>query len=473
MTSLTPPAATSLQTRARAVQRVLWIVLALNVAVTVVKLLVGWWSGSLAIVADAFHSLVDSSSNIIGLAGMWISARPADRNHPYGHQKYETIAAMAIGAMLMFAGYEIGKGVLGRLQGQPADLNITPVTFGLMIFTFLINIAVVAYETRAGRRLESQILLADAAHTRVDLLVTLSVIAALIGDQIGWTWLDPAVAGVVVVLLFRAAFFILRETSDVLTDVAVADPIEVERVVRSVPGVHTVTEIRSRGRPDAIHMDLHVQVDPDMNMTQAHNVASEVETRLARTLPGLMQALIYVEPRAQTGSPWETIAHQLRAIADGLGLGLHDLHAHAELEGGYALEMHLEVEAGLTLGEAHARADEFERRARAALPQARALVTHLEPLPAELADEVGQIARQVELRGRITRHADRVAGPGACHEVQLHNINGHLTATLHITQPAAVPLTAAHQLAERIERTLHAQEAELQRIVVHVEPPEP
>ncbi|MBP7692801.1 MAG: cation diffusion facilitator family transporter [Anaerolineales bacterium] len=465
--------ANALQARAQSVQRVLWIVLLLNVVVTLVKLAVGLWSGALAIVADAFHSLVDSSSNIIGLAGVWISARPADRNHPYGHQKYETIAAMAIGAMLMVAGYEIGKGVLERLSGVPAELNITPLTFALMAFTFGLNLGVVWFETRAGRRLNSQILLADASHTRVDLLVTLSVMASLIGTQLGWGWLDPLVAGGVVVLLFRAAFEILRHTSDVLTDVAVADPAEVERIARAVPGVATVRTVRSRGREGAIFVDLNLQVDPVMDTAQAHNVASEVEQRLAQALPGVVETLVHVEPRVEASTPWEQIAHTMRALADGLGLGLHDLHGHAERDGGYSLEMHLEVDAALTLGEAHARVDEFERRARAALPQTQGVVTHIEPLPAELPDEVGRIAREAELRRRITRQADRLAGAGACHEVRLHNVGGHVTATLHVTQPADLPLTAAHELAERIERALHGHEPDLHRVVVHVEPPEP
>lgn len=458
--------------RAGQVQRVLWLVLALNLAVTLIKLIVGFASGALAVIADGFHSVVDSSSNIIGLIGVRIGARPPDENHPYGHHKYETIAAMSIGALLLVAGYEIGKGVMERLQGSAPPPTITNLTLGLMAFTFLFNLVIVWYESRAGKRLGSPVLLADAAHTRTDLFVTLSVLASLIGTQLGWAWLDPLVAGGVVILLFRAAFGILRSTSNVLTDVAMADPKAVERIARDVPGVREVHTIRSRGRADAMYVDLNVQVDPAMDTAQAHAIASEVEQRIAGALPGVMETLVHVEPRETLSTPWEGIAHRLRAIADALGLGLHDLHAHAEREGGYSLEMHLEVAADLSLGDAHARADAFERRVRAALPEVRSLVTHLEPLPAELPDEAGYMAWMGELRGRVTRLADGVAGEGACHQVELHNVGGHITATLHVTQPAAQPLTESHQLAEKIERALHAQELRLHRVVVHVEPPE-
>lgn len=454
------------------VQRVLWLVLALNLAVTVIKLMVGFWSGALAVVADAFHSLVDSSGNIVGLLGVWAAARPADDNHPYGHHKYETIAAMSIGVLLLVAAYEIGKGVFDRLLTGAAPPDVTPLTFGLMGLTFAVNVGIVAYETRAGRRLRSQVLLADAAHTRTDLFVTLSVIVSLIGAWLGWGWLDAVVAGVVVVLLFRAAFEILQDTSKVLTDVAMADPATVEKLARAVPGVRAVSGVRSRGRSDTVYVDLNVAVDPAMTTTQAHNVATEVERQIAGAVPGVVEALVHVEPRAAQSTPWEALTLQLRAVSDALGLGLHDLHAHTERSGGYSLELHLEMESHLTLGEAHARADEFERRVRAAMPEVRALVTHIEPLSTHLPDEAGPLVGYGELRRRIAHLSDEMAGVGACHEVHLHNVAGHLTATLHVTQPAEQPLPQAHALAEAIEQKLHAAEPSLHRVVVHVEPPE-
>ena len=461
--------------RAAQVRRVLWRVLALNLAVTVIKLAIGFASGALAIIADGFHSIVDSSSNVIGLLGVWVSARPPDDNHPYGHTKYETVAAMSIGAMLMVAAYEIGRGVVERLLGSAAPPAISPATFGLMIFTFAVNVGVVAYEARAGKRLHSQILLADAAHTRTDLFITVSVIASLVGTALGWTWLDPLVAAGVVVMLFRAALGILRSTSNVLTDVAVTDPKAVERIALGVPGVALVRDVRSRGRDDAKYVDLRVRVDPAMDTAQAHNVASEVERRVAQAVPGVVETLVHIEPEEQASTPWEAIAHTLRGLADGLGIGLHDLHAHTEKEGGYSLEMHVEVNASLTLGQAHAHADEFERRVREALPGVRSLVTHIEPLPAVLPTErggTGPLVQLDDLRKRITLIANSLTRQAACHDVQLHNIAGHITATLHVTQSADQPLTEAHRLAEAIEQALHAQEPGLHRVVVHVEPPE-
>src|SRR5262249_21423326 len=152
-----------------------------------------------------------------------------------------------------------------------------------------------------------------------------------------------------------------------------------------------------------------------------------------------------------------------RAVADGLGLGLHDLHAHAEPDGGVAVEVHLEMAADLTLGQAHQADANFTARARAAVPQLRSLVTHLEPLPAELRDEdPRRLSRRLQgLRSRLTALADELAGPGATHNVVLHSVDGRLTATLHVTQPANTPLTDAHALAEAIADRLHRQQAGL------------
>jgi cation diffusion facilitator family transporter len=462
--------------RGLAVRRVLWLVLVLNLAVTVVKLALGLAAGALAVVADAFHSLVDSSSNIIALLGVWVAARPADQNHPYGHQKYETVATLAIGAMLLVAAFEIGRGVVERLLSASAPPNVTPLVILLMAATFVVNLGVTVYETTAGRRLKSSVLLADAAHTRADLFVTLSVMGALIGSSLGLAWLDPLVAGVVVLLLFRAAWGILRSSSAVLTDVAVADPGQVEEIARAVPGVSDVGGVRSRGSAEAAYVDLNIKVSPAMGTDQAHGVASEVEHRILEALPGVVDTVVHIEPEWEgtTGTPWEGLALRLRKLADGQGLGLHDLHAHVERDGGVSVEVHLEMAASLTLAEAHAVADHFEARARDALPELRSLVTHLEPLPTDLPGEAGRLtpARAARLRQRLTELADAVAGAGSCHNVELHLVGGHLTATLHVTQPAGMPLVEAHALAERVERALHGAHNGLGRVVVHVEPPE-
>ncbi len=467
---MTPPHRTS------AVRRVLWTVLVCNLTMTAVKLVVGLRSGSLAVIADAFDSLVDTSTNIVGLIGIWIAARPADDNHPYGHQKYEAIATLSIGALLLVAATEIARGVLQRLMGNSPQPNITPAVIVVTAITFVVRLGVAIYEAWTAKRLNSNFLRADALHTRTDLLVTPLVIVSLVANRLGAAWLDSVVAIVVALLLVRAAFSILWTTSKELSDVAVADPVAVESAALAVPGVSEVEQVRSRGGPEAKYVDLHIKVNPAMDADQAHGIASEVERRIAAALPGVVDTIVHVEPEwaNSTASAWEGLVLKLRGLADGLGVGIHDLHAHAERDGSFSVEAHLEMAADLSLGEAHAVANSFEARAHEAVPQLRSLVTHLEPLPTSLPDEDGRLAprRLVGLKERLTALTDGLAGMGTTHNVILHSVGGHLTATLDVTQPADKPLIEAHALAEAIERRLHAGEADLDRVVVHVEPPE-
>ena len=461
--------------RTELIRRTLWIVLILNLLVTLIKLTLGLLSGALSVVADGMQSLVDSASNVIGLIGMWASARPPDDNHPYGHHKYETLAALSIGALSLLAVYEIGKSILERALGSGALIEITPLTIGLMAGTFIVNLGVTIYETRLGQRLQSQVLLADAAQTRANLLVTLSVIASLIGARFGFGWFDSAAALIVMGVILRSTFAIWLDTSKILTDVITANPSDIERIALTVPHVHHVDHVRSRGLASAMYVDLHVEVPPLMAAEQAHSIASEVERRLAEQIPGVVDAVVHVEPARPEAplSVWQELSLTLRNLADGMGLGLHDLHAHVEPDGGYSIELHLELtDAQLTLREAHARADDFEQRARERLPAVRSLTTHLEPLPTGLQNEADSATDFNQIRGRIIQRVDKIAGRGACHAVQIHNINSHLTATLHITQPALQMLRQSHALAEKVERAIHAHEPRLDRVVVHIEPPD-
>jgi cation diffusion facilitator family transporter len=193
----------------KSVRRILWGILAANLTITIVKITLGIVTGALVIVADGFHSLVDSSSNLIGLTAIRMAARPADKRYPYGYQRYETLGALAIGGLLLAVAWEIVQSVIDRLiHGAQPEINW--VTFGLMALTFPINFGIVIFETRAGKRLNSDILLADATHTRTDLYVTGSVIASLVGIWLGWNWLDLVVATGVVGLIVRASIGLSR-----------------------------------------------------------------------------------------------------------------------------------------------------------------------------------------------------------------------------------------------------------------------
>lgn len=451
----------------RSIRRVLWAVLAANLAVTLLKILLGLASGALSVVADGFHSLVDSSSNLVGLAAIRLAERPADEHHPYGYRRYETLGALAIGGLLLVAAYEIGSAVIQRLLDGAAP-NVAPLTVGLMLLTLPVNGLVVWLETRAGRRLNSEILLADARHTATDLYVTASVLLSLVGVWLGWAWLDGIVAAAVVVLILRAAFQILRQTSRTLTDSAAVNPKSVAEIAYGSPGVRYVHRIRSRGTSDAAFVDLHVKVDPGMSTAQAHAVASEVEHRLTTQLENVTDALVHIEPARQRLSNWERMASDLRQIADGLGLGLHDLHIHTDLNGQYSIELHLEISGEVSLGAAHSLADDFEERVRQRWPEAARILTHLEPIPGQVLP--GGTPAEASISDRVRAALLRHVTEAQILECDTQHNGGQLVVTATLRFPAGRPLAEAHAVLERIETELFASELGLGRVTLHAEP---
>lgn len=459
-------------TRSQNIQRVLWIILALNIVITIIKLAVGFATGALSVIADGTHSIVDSSSNIIGLAGLWIASRPPDENHPYGHRKYETVATLAIGAMLLLVSWEIVKGIFDRLTSSSTP-SVETLDIVIMAATFVFNLIIVLYETREGKRLGSDILLADATHTRTDLFVTLSVVISLVATQFGFGWVDVIVASGVVLFIVKAAFDILRQTSYTLTDASVIDPKRIERSALTVNGVKFADRVRSRGSVGDTYVDLHIKVDHAMSTDQAHAIATEVESKIKSDVAGVVDAVVHIEPARERISDWEAIMVRARAEADALGISVHDIHAHLEMNGDYAIEMHVEVPAHLSLGEAHAIADKLEKRVCKAIPRVSDVTTHLEPLEPEVPSEEGESEEELNLlTQRIAQTADGVAGSGAAHAIHLHRVEGHRTVTVHVTQPASSSLEYAHALAEEIDRRILNQIPEIERVVVHVEPPE-
>jgi cation diffusion facilitator family transporter len=457
----------------RSVKRVLIGIMIINLIVTAIKFFVGAMTGSIAVLADAFNALIDAASNVIGLLGIYAASDPPDPDHPYGHRKYETVATLGIAALMLVAGWEILQDVFKRLSSGSQPV-VTVEALLLILITLPLNTFVVWYEGRRGRELKSDILLADATGTRVNIFVSLSALIGLLGSSIGLSWLDVVMAIGIVIYVARAALKIVRETSDVLTDSVVIDPHVVEDVARSVPGVWLATKVRSRGRGDDMHLDLHIKVDPAMATEQAHALSDEVEHRLQEKIPGLVDAVVQIEPGQQAPlSDWDAIAVRLRAIADGLGLGVHNLHIDV-IPTGYLVDVDVEVNSNFSLGQSHALVTQLEARARAELPQVTEIVTHIEPMePGDTTRPI--VGRDAEaLRAAIIRIGDRVAGIGTCHHVILRRSPSldRVDMSLHCVLPGESPVVAAHLVAEQIERQLRSELAQLDHITIHVEPPE-
>lgn len=282
--------------RQRTVRRVLWGVLAANLFVVAVKVFVGVRAGSLAVLGDAAHSGVDALNNVVGLAAVRVAHEPPDEEHPYGHGKFETLAALAVVSFLSITVFEIASGAVERLLGGGTPPAVDRLTFLLLIGTMAVNVLVAISESRWGRRLGSQFLSADARHTSADVLVTISVIGGLALVQLGWEAADAWLALLVAVLIARSGWEILRSTIPVLVDSRAVEAGRIRRFVRDVPGVLGVTDVRSRGNLGGgeAWAELTVVVDGAMSVEAGHGIADEVERRLGAE--GFAGVVVHVEP---------------------------------------------------------------------------------------------------------------------------------------------------------------------------------
>jgi cation diffusion facilitator family transporter len=282
-------------TRSSEVATVLYRVLVLNLAVAAAKIALGITSGAVSVLSDGFHSLTDTASNIVGIIGVRLAGAPPDDDHPYGHRKFETMASVAILLFLLLVLIEVLSAAWQRIQSGD-EPSIGPLTFMVMGGTFVVNLFVVVYERRAGLRLQSEVLVADSLHTTSDLLTSATVIAALIGVQYGYAWLDPAAALVVAAFIGYACWEIFASTTGILADRIVIAEEEIRAVVSGVPGVLGSHHIRTRGSDDFVFLDLHIWMDAAMPLERAHALSHEVKDELMVRFPQIKDAVIHIEP---------------------------------------------------------------------------------------------------------------------------------------------------------------------------------
>lgn len=285
--------------RAAKIRTVLAATLILNWIVAALKLGYGAWSDTLSMVADGFHSLLDGSGNILGLITMSVAILPADHSHPYGHRKFESFAALGISLLLLLAAYEIGQGAIRRWQEGTAPY-VTFLSFLIMIITLGVNLFVSWYETRQGRRLQSEILIADAMHTRSDLYASLTVLVSLAAAKVGYPGLDVVASIFIVLLIARSGIRIIGQSLYVLADASRLPSSTVEKLAVEVDGVRECHAVRSRGFPDAVYMDLHILVDPQLTVAEAHEIAHRVEASLKEQFPEVADMVVHVEPDIAT-----------------------------------------------------------------------------------------------------------------------------------------------------------------------------
>ena len=290
----------SLQEHYNQIKRILLWILVLNWAVAGAKILYGLLTHCVSMTADGFHSLADGASNIVGLIGITIACQPRDANHPYGHRKYETFFSLCIAGLLGILCFHLIEEGIKRLY-NPVIPRIDAISFIVMLVTLSINLLVMTYEYKKGKILQSDVLISDSMHTRADILTSLSVIITLVMIRLGYPILDPIVTVIIALFIARSAFGIVQQSSRVLCDTAViVDVKRIVDIVLSIEGVKTCHKIRTRGRPDDVYIDLHVQVNPGMHIDKAHKISYLIEEALKKNIPEVTDVVVHMEPEEKS-----------------------------------------------------------------------------------------------------------------------------------------------------------------------------
>lgn len=277
------------------IRRILWIILGINWSISAAKITIGSVIGSISMIADGIHSLADGVSNIIGLIATAIAGKPADDSHPYGHHKFETLASLAIAGLLLMASVNIvTEG--GRRLFNPQIPQVSWESISLVGVTILINWGVMYYEYSRGKKLQSDVLVADAMHTRSDIIVSVAVLVTLLGSKYGMPWVDPIASLGIALFIAWAAWDIIKHCADILCDGTALPVEEVQRIVAEVDGVLGCHRIRSRGRVDYLFVDLHILVSKDCSLLQAHLISHDVESAIKKVFRGVGDVVVHIEP---------------------------------------------------------------------------------------------------------------------------------------------------------------------------------
>jgi cation diffusion facilitator family transporter len=282
--------------RSAAVRRVLRGLLVANIAVVIAKAMIGAGAGSLAVMGDAVHSSVDALYNILGLIVMRVAARAPDEEHPYGHGKFETLGALSVIVFLSVTCFELLRSAIGRLMTGGHVVQITDLGLVLLLATLATNVFVAWYEHRRGQQLSSELLIADAAHTRTDVFITIGVLIGLLFSRQGYSWVDPVVAIMIALLIVRVGYQILQRVVPVLVDERAIPEPAIRQSAQAVDGVVSAYGIRSRGGNTGVrYAEVTIAVDPNANVADAHAIADAVEEKLKKELE-LEEVTVHVEP---------------------------------------------------------------------------------------------------------------------------------------------------------------------------------
>ncbi len=446
------------------------------VLLTSTKLGVGLWTNSLGILSEAAHSGLDLLACGVTFWAVRISGQPADREHTYGHGKFENLSALVETLFLLVASLWIVREAILRLFfHEAAGIDPDRSVWGFLVIVVAVGVNYSRSRAlhRAAVKYASQALEADALHFSTDIwssvVVLLGLCGVLAGERLAMPWLAHADAvaalGVAIIVIWVSFKLGKKAVEDLMDSVPKGLYQQVAAAVAQVPGVEQVTRLRLRRSGPQSFADVTLAVSHAAAFEQAHDVSQAVEAAIHAILPNA-DAVVHVEPIAPGEEDVTTV---VRLLAARHGLGAHGVRIYEE-NGQRWLELHLEVSDRLLLEEAHQQATGFERELRKTLPGVTRIVTHIEPTGDAAAIVRSEPAGQREVQAAIAQFMKSYPRPVRPHEVRVQQAGGELSVSFHCTLDAATAITEAHELTVRLEEYLRANVPGLGRVVIHVEP---
>ena len=279
------------------IQRALVVALVGNISSAIIKVLFGLLANSIAMLADAAHSMFDSVSSVIGIYGNKLSAKPPDIEHPYGHSKFEQLAALGITVMIFVACFNIMHEAVERAIANVIP-SITLYSFASILVSLSISLLISIYERRVGRSTSSMILLADSSHTLTDVFASLVVIAGFLGTNIGFSYADSLAATLVCLILAYVGCSLFKGAASMLVDrgITLDTLMKVKATVNGLSEEVECHNVRGKAVGDKIYIDMHITVKGDLSVEQSHKITEVIEERLKQVIKGTEEVFIHVEP---------------------------------------------------------------------------------------------------------------------------------------------------------------------------------
>ena len=449
------------------------------VFLTVLKLIVGLVTGSLGILAEAAHSLLDLVAAVVTFLAVRVSGKPADRDHTYGHGKIENFSALFETVLLFVTCAWIVYEAVRRIFF--ADIEVDPSLWAFLVMAVSIGVDVSRSRMlyRAARKHHSQALEADALHFSTDIWSSSVVIVGLVLVWLGQNVFPAAskvlhradavaALGVAVIVLF-VSFRLGRRTMDVLLDRAPDGlPQKLREAAAEVEGVLGVGQVRVRRSGPVFFVDMTVDVDRNQSFERTHSIADNVEVRVQSLVPGA-DVVVHTDPREEER---ETMAKRIRAIAYRNQMAVHNIGLHED-RGRIFIDLHLEVDDHLSLQQAHEMASHIERDLREEMSDIEQVYVHLESRGTGIGGGLDVTPRERELVDKVKRLTDEIAGPSRCHNVRILRHGEKFSVSLHCHFEKDLSIIQIHDLTSRIEERLQKNIPGVDRCVVHAEPASP